>query len=108
MNELSIKLKAQAEAKFEQTVTLKTLEERIEQNLLVAHNGGLFKATPELMSFLATWPDEVVYLKDEYQRPVELNTQEILHKLQQVYRSVMNEWHLEYSKLVRVRKIENV
>jgi len=108
MSDISTKLKAQAEAKFELTVARKTLEERAEQQLLVAYNGGLFRATTELIAFLSTWPVGTLYLKDQYSRPVEVDRVVLLAKLSQAYTAVMNDWHTEYSELVKIRKVANV
>lgn len=108
MTDISTKLKAQAEAKFELTVARKTLEERTEQQLLVAYNGGLFRASTELIAFLSTWPVDTLYLKDEYCRPVEVDRVVLLAKLSQAYSAVMNDWHTEYSKLIKIRKVTNV
>lgn len=108
MSDISTKLKAQAEAKFELTVARKTLEERVEQHLLVAYNGGLFRASTELIAFLSTWPVDFLYLKDEYNRPVEIDRVVLLAKLMQAYSAVMNDWHAEYHELVKVRKVADV
>ena len=108
MSDISTKLKNAAEAKFEQTVARKTLEERVEQQLLVAYNGGLFKASTELIAFLSTWPVDQLYLKDEYSRPVEVDRVVLLAKLSQAYSAAMNDWHAEYNELVKIRKVTNV
>ena len=108
MSDISTKLKAQAEAKFELTVARKTLEERAEQQLLVAYNGGLFRVSTELIAFLSTWPVDILYLKDLYSRPVEVDRAVLLAKLSQAYTAVMNDWHAEYSELVKIRKVDNV
>jgi hypothetical protein len=108
MSDISTKLKAQAEAKFELTVARKTLEERVEQQLLVAYNGGLFRASTDLIAFLSTWPVDFLYLKDEYNRPVEIDRVVLLAKLMQAYSAVMNDWHTEYHELVKVRKVADV
>ena len=108
MSDISIKIKAQAEAKFELSVARKTLEERVDQQLLVAYNGGLFKASTGLIAFLTTWPVDTLYLKDEYNRPVEIYRTVLLAKLSQEYSTVMNDWHTEYHELVKVRKVADV
>ena len=108
MSDISTKLKEQAEAKFELTVARKTLEERAEQQLLVAFNGGLFRASTELIAFLATWPVDTLHLKDEYCRPIEVDRVVLLAKLSQAYTAVMNDWHVVYGELVKIRKVANV
>jgi hypothetical protein len=108
MSDISTKIKAQAEAKFELATARKTLEERVDQQLLVAYNGGLFRASTDLIAFLSTWPADILYLKDEYNRPVEIYRLVLLAKLSQAYSTVMNDWHAEYHELVKVRKVTDV
>lgn len=108
MSDISNRLKEVAEAKFELAVARKTLEERAEQQLLVAYNGGLFRASTQLISFLTTWPVDTLYLKDEYVRPVEVDRVVLLAKLSQAYVAAMNDWHIEYQQLIKIRKADNV
>ena len=108
LDEFSKQLKAQADAKFELKAARKTLTERIEQMLFVTVNGGLFKVTPELIAFVSCWDTDTLYLKDLYDRPIELDRMEILGKFKQAYQCAMNEWHLEFNKLVKVRKAADV
>ena len=82
------------------------LREKIQTDLHLTHNGGLFKITPELLSFVATWPEHLgLYLEDVYENPIEVNQQEFLAKARQHYQSVMNEWHNQYDAIKRIRKV---
>jgi len=40
----------------------RTLREKIQTDLHMTHNGGLFKVTPELLAFIKTWPVDELYL----------------------------------------------
>jgi len=90
--------------KIDQQVSKLALSERIEQQLLITHNGGLFKATTELISFLSVWDADELYLSDMYNTPVEINRNELLTELKQTYQSVMNEWHCEFEQLKKLRR----
>jgi hypothetical protein len=81
------------------------LREKIQTDLHFAHNGGLFKITPELLAFVATWPIDELYLEDTYQNPVEIDRQVFLVQAQQHYQKVMNRWHNEHAELKRIRKV---
>jgi len=81
------------------------LREKIQTDLHFAHNGGLFKVTPELLAFVATWPIDELYLEDTYQNPVEIDRQVFLAQAQQHYHKVMNRWHQAHDELKRIRKV---
>jgi hypothetical protein len=81
------------------------LREKIQTDLHFAHNGGLFKVTPELLAFVSTWPIDELYLEDTYQNPVAVDKQVFLVQAQQHYHKVMNRWHQEHDELKRIRKV---
>jgi hypothetical protein len=81
------------------------LRERIQTDLHFAHNGGMFKVTPELLAFVQSWPIDVLYLEDVYQNPIEVDRQVFLVTAQQHYQRVMNEWHQQYAELRKIRKV---
>ena len=81
------------------------LREKIQTDLHFPYNGGLFKATQELIGFLNAWDAEEIFLEDTYQNPIKINRQEFLTLCQQHYQMVMNRWHIEHDELKRIRKI---
>ena len=81
------------------------LRERIQTDLHFAHNGGMFKITPELLAFVQSWPIEELYLEDVYQNPVAVDKQVFLVTAQQHYHRVMNEWHQQHDELRKIRKV---
>jgi len=81
------------------------LREKILTDLHLTYNGGLFKITPELIAFAATWPDDNMFLEDVYQNPIELKRAEFLKQAQQHYQKVMNTWHCEHAELKKLRKL---
>jgi hypothetical protein len=83
----------------------KILREKIQTDLHMTHNGGMFKITPELLAFIKTWPVDEIYLEDTYQNPVKIDRQVFLVTAQQHYQLVMNRWHNEYEELKKIRKI---
>lgn len=83
----------------------KILKERIQTDLHMTHNGGMFKITPELLAFVSSWPIDTLYLEDAYENPIEVDRQVFLVTAQQHYQRVMNTWHQEYAKLRTIRKI---
>jgi hypothetical protein len=81
------------------------LREKIQTDLHLAHAGGLFKITPELIAFVKTWPVDELYLEDTYNNPIKIDRQTFLIQAQQHYQLVMNQWHNEYEELKKIRKI---
>jgi ornithine carbamoyltransferase len=82
-----------------------TLREKIQNDLHFAYNSGLFKVTPELLAFVATWPADTLYLEDTYQNPIEIERQVFLSQAQQHYHKSMNRWHQEHAELKKLRKV---
>lgn len=81
------------------------LRERIQTDLHLAHNGGLFKITPGLISFVKEWPVDELYIEDIYENPIQVDRQVFLIQAQQHYSRVMNEWHQQHAELKKIRKI---
>ena len=86
-------------------INKKILREKIQTDLHMTHNGGLFKITPELIGFVKTWPVDELYLEDVYQNPISIDRQVFLVTAQQHYQQVMNRWHNEYEQLRKIRKV---
>jgi len=86
-------------------INKRILREKIQTDLHFAHNGGLFKITPELLAFVQTWPNDELYLEDTYQNPIEIDKQVFLVMAQQHYQKVMNRWHQQHDELKKLRKI---
>jgi hypothetical protein len=86
-------------------VNKQILREKIQTDLHMTHNGGMFKITPELLAFVKTWPVDELYLEDVYENPIQIDRQIFLITAQQHYQTVMNQWHQEYEELKKIRKI---
>jgi hypothetical protein len=86
-------------------VNKRILREKIQTDLHLPHNGGLFKITPELYSFVAVWPTDFLFLEDVYGNPVQIEKQIFLAQAGQCYNKAMNRWHEEHEKLKKIRKI---
>ena len=98
-----------AELKFKHATFRKNLRERVEAQLAVAHNGGLFKATPELISFLDCWADsDIIYLEDLYHNPIECNRLALLKQLKEAYCFAMNAWHVDFENSKKLRRASDV
>jgi hypothetical protein len=81
------------------------LKEKILTELHMPYGNGLFLLTPTLLAFAATWPDEILYLEDVYENPIEIHRLEFLEKARAHYQQAMNEWHQQHEDLKRIRKV---
>jgi hypothetical protein len=104
MNELD-DLVAEIKQATDYQANKRTLREKIQTDLHMTHNGGLFKITPELLAFVKTWPVDELYLEDVYENPIKIDRQVFLVTAQQHYQTVMNEWHQQHEYLKKQRRI---
>jgi hypothetical protein len=92
----------EAKARFAHNSAKDYLREKYNAKLLVAEQGGLWKADQETISFLSVMSndyDDKVILMDTFQNPVLVDRSELLSKLKETYRSVMSEWYNEWKEL---------
>ena len=86
-------------------INKRILREKIQTDLHVPYNGGLFKVSPELIAFLATWDGDELFLEDTYQNPILIQRQEFLDLCRQHYQMIMNTWHIQHEEIRRARKV---
>jgi hypothetical protein len=86
-------------------INKRTLKEKILIDLHLPYNNGLFKVTPELTAFVATWPSDTLFLEDVYENPIEIDRAVFLDKARQCYSAAMNSWHQQHAELKRIRKV---
>ena len=93
---------AEANARFNHNSAKAYLKEKYDAKLLVADQGGLWKADQQTITFLSVvsndWDDRVI-LMDTFQNPVLVDRSELLSKLKKVYNNVMLEWYNEWKEL---------
>ena len=94
--------------RIEQQTSKLALAERVEQQLLVTHNGGLFKASPELICFLSIWTEDNLFIQDVYNNPIKANRSELLMECKAAYQAAMNDWYCEYEELKKQRRAGDI
>ena len=106
MSELN-QITAEIKRATDYQINKRILREKIQTDLHFAENGGLFKVTPELLAFVASWPAEVdqMFLEDVYGNPIEISRHTFLIRAQQHYQIVMNRWHQQHAELKKQRKV---
>lgn len=89
------------------------IKEEFYQNLLYYHNGGVFKVTPELISFVKTLvdfgKDNSSVLVDSNELPISItDLQEFLNNILSTYHSSVNEYYTQYEQLRKSRSVETL
>lgn len=93
----------EAKARFEHNSAKQLIKEKYQQKLMVANQGGLWKASPELIGYLSINTVETVFLLDSYENPVFVNRNELLDVLQKTYNDTMSLWYKELQELRQYR-----
>lgn len=90
-------------ARFNHNVNKTYLKDKYTAKLSVANQGGLWKASPELIGFLAHNTDPVLILLDSYENPVMVNRVELHDVLHKTYSDTMILWYNELKELEKNR-----
>lgn len=104
MNTTVENLVAQIKQSTDYQINKKILKEKIQTDLLLPYNNGLFLITPMILAFVATWPEEILYLEDSFENPVEIKRDDFLYHARLHYQTLMNVWHQQHEELKRIRK----
>jgi len=93
----------QARSRFEHAAARRLLKEKYEAKMVFAHNGGMWRAGPELQTTLLTCPGNTAVILDLYENPVQVDTKQLLAMSQQRWQEQMNAWLVEYDALGQQR-----
>jgi hypothetical protein len=92
-------LLADAKARFSHNSAKHYLREKYSSKLILADQGGLWKADKETISLLNSFDTEKVVLMDTFDNPVEVDRKELLSKLSTIYSETMKAWLKEAQEL---------
>lgn len=92
-------LLAESKARFNHNSAKAYLAEKFKSKLIVAEQGGLWKADAETILLLNSFTSANLILVDTFNNPVKVNRQQLLEKLQQTYDTTMEQWHAEWQIL---------
>ena len=96
-------LVTQARSRFDHAAARRVLKEKYEAKMLFAHAGGMFKSTPEMITFLSLHGNKEIVLLDLYDTPVKVNADHLKDELQKRWYEQMNAWLIEYEELAQQR-----
>jgi len=90
---------AEAKARFNHNSAKAYLKEKYNSKLLIAEQGGLWRADAQTISFLNSFASKKVILLDTFDNPVEVDRKALLNTLTEVNSTVMKEWYNEWQEL---------
>lgn len=95
---------AHARARFDHVAARRVLREKYSARMLLAYQGGMFRAGPELLTLLHACPveDNVVIL-DLYENPVQVNPGELQRLAHDRWQEQMNAWLVEHDQISQQR-----
>ena len=92
-------LSAEAKARFNHNSAKAQLKDKYDGKFIIAEQGGLWKATPELIAPLNAFDDNFIIMIDNFDNPVQVNREQLLSVLKDTYNKIMLEWYKEYKEL---------
>ena len=90
---------SEAKARFNHNSAKAQLKDKYDGKFIIAEQGGLWKANPELIAFLNSVDDNFVILIDNFNNPVQVNREQLLTVLKDTYQKVMLEWYKEWKEI---------
>jgi hemerythrin superfamily protein len=94
---------AEAKARFNHNSAKAYIKDKYDSKFIVADQLGLWRANIETINFLNGSIDEYVVLIDTFNNPVKVNRIDLLHKLNDTYKTTMEEWYNEWIELEKKR-----
>lgn len=90
---------SEAKARFNHASAKAYLKDKYDSKLIVADQGGLWKADQQTISFLNSMDDNFIVLMDTFNNPVQVNRDALLLLLTTTYNNTMLEWYKEWKEL---------
>jgi hypothetical protein len=92
-----------AKARFSHNSAKAYLKEKYSSKLVIAEQGGLWRADAQTIGFLNSFSDETLVVIDTFDNPVKVDRIELLESLTKTYTKIMTEWNSEWKELERKR-----
>ena len=94
---------AHARARFDHATAKRVLREKYEAKMIFAHDGGMWRAGPELINILAAVPPGDAVLLDLYETPVQVRPEELRGMAMTRWQGQLNAWLAEHNELSKKR-----
>ncbi len=96
------KLSQNIKTRFDHQQARIVLRETYQAKMLFAHNGGMWRSSPELI-LLCKACEGTVVLEDHYNTPISIDSAELLELAMQRWQEQMNAWQSEYNEISKNR-----
>jgi hypothetical protein len=93
----------EAKARFNHNSAKAYLKDKYDSKFIVADQNGLWRSNLEIINFLNSTSDSEVIIIDTFNNPVKVIRQDLLDKLNTVYKTTMEEWYNEWIELEKNR-----
>ena len=97
------KIVENAKVRFAHNQNKHILKEKYESKMLFAFDGGMWKASPDLIIMLNVVSTDTMVLEDLYNNPIEVNRQNLLIEVTQRWQEQMNAWLREFQQSSKQR-----
>lgn len=102
-------LRQQAQLAYDRALAQKNLREKMDARMLLAHDGGLWRCDSQLITLLACYANQSeIVLLDSQDIPRKIKPAMLLDLVKQRHQEIMNEWHVSYAQLARIRTAKDV
>jgi hypothetical protein len=99
----SNELVRQSRARFNHEAARRNLREKYQAKLIFAYNGGMFRASPEMMVFLDLYQDQTIVVEDLYHNPVQISASELRDQMKMRWQEQMTAWLVEHNQINQQR-----
>lgn len=96
-------LVAHARARFDHEAAKRVLKEKYQAKLTFAYNGGMWRASPEMITFLSLYSEEEIVIPDLYENPIRVQAGNLCLAIKERWQEQMNAWQVEYEQLSNKR-----
>lgn len=90
-------------ARFDHNQQRRILKEKYEAKLTFAWADGLWRATPEMITFLSLYGEQRIVVLDLYETPIQVHANVLCGMMKSRWQEQMNAWQQEYTELSRQR-----
>ena len=94
---------AHARAKFDHAAARKVMQEKYQARMIFGWNGGMFRTSPELITFLTLYGDEEIVMPDLYENPIKFKASDVCNIMRAKWQEQMNAWLIEHNQLSQQR-----
>ena len=89
--------------RFDHAATKQILKEKYEAKLIFAEAGGMWKASPELITTLSLFDTDTIVLEDVYDNPVQVDRLQLLNNSKERWQEQMNGWLFDHQQSAKQR-----